>query len=257
MYIAEKAGVKGTRVRIYKEGTDILLNEGHNITTLAGAGLLTRKLFESLSTDEEITPSYNTTLGLENTIETAPTSPEYIYLFAIGTSGCGKEPHDLYKEEYADWIQPEDLIPFKYNELDMDIADSLRDTYFGRSIRTNKIAYYFKRPENMDAPEKIQQYVDGTPIDSSVYRSTRKDDAITRVGLHMKVTKDEARQFFYATTGINTARVNCISVLTAWPRLIDGKIYYQNIRPFTRYNFNTIPLIDPELGLDIKYDFFF
>ena len=237
--------------------TGKLLNEGHNIVTIAGAGFLTRKLYSALKDREEITPSYNDQLGLENNLPTPKTADEFIYLFAIGTGGCGKEPYQKYEPQYLSWIKPEELIPFKYLDINADIADSLRDTYYGRCERTSKLIYYFKTPENISAPDIVQQYEDGTPIDSSVYRSNREDDSETRVQLHLKVTKDEAKQFFRATTGINTARVNQISLLTAFPKTVDGKIYYQDIRPFTLYNFNTIPLIDDELGIDIKYDLYF
>ena len=234
-----------------------ILIEGHNIVQIAGAGFLTRKLFEALHDEAEVTPSYNDQLGLDNNIPTPKTAEEYIYLFAMGTGGCGKEAYQKYEPNYLGWIKPEELIPFKYVDISTDIADELRETYYGRCERTNKIIYYFKRPENMDAPERVQQYIDGTPIDSSVYRSARQDEAETRVRLHLKITKEEARSFFRATTGINTARVNQISLLTAYPKMVEGKIYYQNIRPLTLYNFNTINLIDETIGVDIKYDLYF
>ena len=234
-----------------------VLNEGHNIVQISGAGFLTRKLFEALHDTAEVTPSYNDQLGLENNIPTPITAEEYVYLFAMGTGGCGKEAYQKYEPEYLEWIKPEELIPFKYVDIATDIPDELRDTYYGRCERTNKIIYYFKRPENIESPERVQQFIDGTPIDASVYRSARMDDAETRVRLHLKITKEEARAFFRATTGINTARVNQISLLTAYPKMVDGKIYYQNIRPLTLYNFNTIYLIDEALGVDIKYDLYF
>lgn len=234
-----------------------ILNQDHNITGIAGAGFLARKLFSALHDNTDVTPSYNDQLGLENNIPTPVTGEEYVYLFAMGTGGCGKEPYQKYEPQYLSWIKPEELIPFKYCDITADIPDSLRDTYYGRCERTSKIIYYFKVPENIETPEFSQRYLDGTPIDSSVYRNVRTDEGETRVQLHLKITKEEARQFFRATTGINTARVNQISLLTAYPKMVDGKVYYQNIRPLTIYNFNTIPLIDDEVGIDIKYDLYF
>lgn len=234
-----------------------ILNEGHNIVNISGSGFLTRKLFEAFHDTAEVTPTYNDQLGLDNNIPIPVTAEEYVYLFAMGTGGCGKEPYQKYEPQYLSWIKPEELIPFRYVDISTDIPDSLRETYYGRCERTNKIIYYFKRPENMESPERVQQYIDGTPIDSSVYRSVRQDEAETRVQLHLKITKEEGRAFFRSTTGINSARVNQISLLTAYPKLVEGKIYYQNIRPLTLYNFNTIPLIDDDLGVDIKYDLYF
>lgn len=233
-----------------------IISQGSNITTIAGAGFLTRKIFEPLHDVEEVTPSYNTQLGLENDQPIPRTAEEYVYLFALGTGGCGKEPYQKYVPRYLSWIKPEELIPFKYVDLNADIPATLRETYFGRVERTTKVIYYFKRPENIEEPERVQRYIDGTPIDSSVYRNPREDEAETRVRLHLKATKDELRSFFRATTGINSARVNQVSLLTAYPKRYDGFTFYQNIRPLTLYNFNTIPLIDESLGIDIKYDLY-
>lgn len=250
-------GIKATRVRIYDDYTGKLLNDGHNKVILSGAEFAVGKFFEALSRVEKITPTYNDALGLDENLNINATSPEYMYLFCAGTSGCGKDPSQRYEAKYEEWTKPEDLIPFMYVDKDLDISDSLRNTYYGRRAAGNKIAYYFKKPENMDNPDYIRQYLDGTPIDSSVYNSTRTDQIVTMVQLRLKYLKGEGRAFFRATTGIDTARVNTISLCTAWPKLIDGKVYYQAIRPATRYNFPSIPLIDPELGLDIKYDLFF
>lgn len=257
MNIKEPVGVKGTRIRIYNSSTGELIHEGHNKTVIAGSSFLVRKLFAGLSNSEEITPTYNSQLGLENSLEVVPSATPYIYLFAIGTDGCGAEPSQRYEVSYPSWIPPASLIPFRYTDLDMDIPTSLRDMYYGRAVRTNKIAYYFKHPENIGSPEYIQQYLDGTPIDSSIYLSSRRDECETTVELHLKITKEDTRQFFRATTGINSAKVNSLEICTAWPKIIDGYTYYQDIRPFSKYNFGSIPLIDPELGFDILYDFFF
>ena len=253
----EPLGIKGTRVTIRNADTGEILNAGHNKIILSGAEFGVTKYFEALSRSDYITPSYNTVLGLDNSLNIKPTSPEYIYLFCMGTSGCGKDPSQRYEARYEEWTKPEDLIPFKYVDKDTDISTALRGTYFGRRQSVNKIAYYHKHPENISAPDYIRQYIDGTPIDSTVYNSSRTDQIITMVRLKLKILKSEGRQFFRATTGINTARVNTISLCVAWPRTIENITYYQDIRPLTRYNFPNIPLIDPELAMDIDYDLFF
>lgn len=252
----DRPGIKGTRVRIYDSEGNIL-NEGHNKVILSGAEFAVAKFFEPLSRVDKITPTYNDALGLDENLDINPTSPEYLYLFCAGTSGCGQNPSQRYEARYEEWTKPEDLVPFMYVDKDMDIADSLRSTYYGRRESGNKIGYYMKKPENMDNPDYIRQYIDGTPIDTSVFDNSRTDQIITMVQLRLKYLKGEGRGFFRATTGIDTARINTISLCTAWPKLINSNIYYQSIRPMTRYNFPSIPIIDPELGLDIKYDLFF
>ena len=75
--------------------------------------------------------------------------------------------------------------------------------------------------------------------------------------LRLKVTKEDCRDFFVATTGINDARVNTISLLTAWSKEIGGVKYYQDIRPLTKLNFPNEPLIDLTKGLDIIYHIYY
>ena len=73
----------------------------------------------------------------------------------------------------------------------------------------------------------------------------------------MKITKDDFRDYFIATTGINDARINSISLLTAWYKDIDTYRYYQDIRPLTRLNIPNESLIDLRKGIDIDYSLFF
>lgn len=245
-----------TDVMIYVEGTDELVFRGSNKVIIPGAAFTARAHF-NLPNAVEVTPSYNTVLTLENSAIETPTAPEKVYLFAIGTDGSGPEASQLYPVDYKKWIAPESLVPFRYPLSANDISDDLRDTYFGRKADdgSGHIAYYFKAFES--EPILVQQYVDGTPIDSSIYTSSKVDDAETYVELRLKVTKEDCREWFIATTGINDARVNTISLLTAWPKVINGVTYYQDIRPLTKLNFTNESLIDVSKGLDIIYHIYY
>lgn len=243
-----------TDVMIYVEGTDELVFRGSNKVIIPGAAFTARSHFD-LAGSTEITPSYNSVLGLENSVSETPTAPSKVFLFALGTDGCGPENSQLYPVDYKKWITPDALVPFRYPVSTNDISDDLRDTYFGRKDVGGHIAYYFKAFES--TPILIQQYVDGTPIDGTIYDSTKADDAETYVELRLKVTKEDCRDFFVATTGINDARVNSISLLTAWPKVVNGKTYYQDIRPLTKLNFTNEPLVDTSKGLDIVYHIYY
>lgn len=231
---------------------------GHNKVIVSGSAFAAAKHWNI--TPPVNLPTYNNILKLDNTVNEPFTQPgirreEQVYLFAVGTDGCGVDSSQVYEVDYSKWIAPEDLVPFKYQLATNDINENQRTKYFGRKTLANRIAYYFKAFETQ--PVFKQQYIDGTPIDENIYLSTRIDEVESFIEVNLKVTKDDCRDYFLATTGINDARINTLSMLTAYIKVIDGFTYYQNIRPFTKLNFPNEQLIDLSKGIDIVYQFFY
>lgn len=227
-----------------------------NKLILPGAGFLARALFDLPGT--EVTPSYNTALNLDNTIyTTVPTGVNKVCLFAVGMDGCGRENSQVAEEDYRKWIDPvTGLVPFQYRPLNKDISDSARkDVYFGRKTLAAYYAYYFKTFDS--APQLMQQFSDGTPIDNTIYSTTSSLPVETIVNMQMSVTPDDCRDSFIQTTGINDARINSISLCTAWAKSINGYNVYQDIRPATKLNFPNECLIDLKKGIDIDYSVYF
>jgi hypothetical protein len=246
--------IKKTEVIYYIEGTDIELTRNYNKVILPGAGFTARAHFNI--NVPEITPTYNSVLGLENTVSETPiVGAEKVYLFCVGTDGCGEQPSQVYNVDYGKWIQPGSLVPFRMPLLANDLDDTSREKYFGRRVIDSRAAYYFKSFET--EPEWKQQYIDGTPIDSTVYDSTKTDEIESFVVLRLKITKQDCREFFINTTGINDAKVNTLSLCTGWAKVIDGKIYYQDIRPLTKLNIPNEALIDTTKGIDIVYHIYY
>jgi hypothetical protein len=79
----------------------------------------------------------------------------------------------------------------------------------------------------------------------------------TYVELILKITKEDCREFFNVTTGSNTARINCIQLLTGWAKTIDGVKYYQDIRPLTKLHFPLESLIDITKSIKIVYHLYY
>lgn len=242
-----------TDVIIKVHGTDKVLFRGSNKVLIPGSAYTAMKHFKI---KPSVTlPSYNDALGLDGR-QALTVEQEYnslVYLFAVGTSGCGPENSQVYDVEYTKWIDPNDLVPFRYVYENNDLSADLRNKYFGRKqiSGTDRVAYYFKAFEK--DPVFKQQYVDGTPIDSNVYYSDNPSDAESFIELKMEVSPEDCKEYFQATTGLNTARINTISLLTAYPVSMNGYTYYQGIRPLTRLNFPNKPLIDIDDGIDITY----
>lgn len=245
-----------TAIEIRDEDTGELIFKGSNKVIIPGSTFTAVRHF-NLPGHIEVTPSYNTALQLDNNVSDNPEGLDVskCFLFAVGTDGCGLEPSQVYNVDYTKWIMPENLVPFRYVPISLDIDVSLRDSYFGRKTGSEYIAYYFKAFET--APVYRQQYLDGTPIDGNIYTSLKTDEVESFVELRLKVTKEDCRDYFTATTGDNDAKVNTISLLTAWPRIINGHTYYQDIRPLTKLNFPNETLIDKTKGLDITYHIYY
>ena len=244
------------------ETGEIIFKGLKNKVIISGSSIIARKLFDV--TDSEVIPNYNTSItglytpttdiqtgviGIGASTKATKDNPK-VLLFCCGTNGCGTENSQVYPVEYTKWIDTEELVPFRYQLSGEDLSDELRRSYFGRTVRGGFIAYYFKTFET--APKYVQRYMDGTPIDSTVFASG-KTGAETYVELTMRITKEDVRDFFINTTGIDRARVNCISLCTAYPVVENGYTYYKDIRPLTRLNFPNEQLIDLTKGIEIVY----
>ena len=257
--ITLKKGQLRGHAKFLVPGTDIVMFEEDNKVILPGSAYTAMKHFKNLSIPVK-TPTYNEALSLDN-ISAITDSEErldsYVYLFAVGIGGCGPENSQKYDVDYTKWIATEDLIPFRYQLTANDLSDDLRGKYFGRKSipAADRIAYYFKAFDT--DPVFKQQYIDGTPIDENIYISDNNMDVESFVEIKMSITNRDCRDYYIATTGINDARINTISLLTAVPKEIDGYTYYQNIRPLTKLNFNNESLIDETKGIDIIYQIFY
>ena len=73
----------------------------------------------------------------------------------------------------------------------------------------------------------------------------------------LSITKDEAREFFIATVGIDQCRFNTVSLLYAYPRKVGGVDYFMDIRPLTKLNLSNEYLIDVTKGVEIIYHTYF
>lgn len=244
--------------------TKEVLFKAHNKVVGAGGDMVARKLFD-IATEQNpvVIPSYNTELEIP---DPGPEDPDASYdftsakegdpkvlLFAIGTDGCGTEGSQIFAVDYNSRIAPNAIIPFRYPMKSNDLSDELQETYVGRKEDGDYVAYYFKRFTS--GPELHEQYLDGTPIEGNVYESGQ--DFEIYVETVLTITKDDAREFFIATTGIDECRFNTMSLLYAYPRMVNGKIYFMDVRPLTKLNISNEYLIDVTKGVEIIYHTYF
>lgn len=245
------------RVIAYVPGTNKILFDKWNKVIVSGSAYLASQNFAI--TPSVLLPTYNTDLGLENTVALSPTElrERTICLFAVGTDGCGQETSQVYDVNYSKRIEPANLIPFQTLSSSSDLSADNRSLYFGRKVDSvnSKVLYYFKGFDT--APVIKQEYIDGTPMDENVYSSDNTTELRTYVEMRMSIKPTDCKTYFAETVGISEAKVNSISLLTALPKTYNGYTYYQGIEPCTKLNFSSIPLSLEKSGVNFIYQLYY
>jgi hypothetical protein len=268
-----------SKVSIYNDKTGELIFEGHNKTVIAGSALTAMKLFGLDSSALNATPTYddplylnldngNKTGGMPINADTglADETQRKIIGFCVGQGGAGLDISDVFDVEYCSWIKPDDLIPFRYPLETEDDVNT--DIYKGKATNVKEsghTAYYFKEFSN--SPKLVQNYMSsiGTFSDSvnstTVYENHSADKAQSFVELHLKITKDDCREYFITHEGINSAKINQISLVSAWKKTVESgdKEYeeFQDIRPFSIINIPNEIISNLEKSLSIVYSLYF
>lgn len=271
-----------TRVRVVDSETGEVIFEDKNKIIFPGSCFTARSHFDFGSAGyADVVPSYNTLMGLEGLSSDNPAAGQIVtekaFLFCVGTDGCGPEAAQRYPVDYTKAMLPRDLvtdislgymIPFKFRTTNNDLSGAERDKYFGKRIENLSntaakcYAYYFKTFES--DPKLIREFTDNTTItaDTNLYYSTKTAEAQCYVELRLKITKDDFREYFSATVGINEAKWNSLSLCTGWKTTYTDKSgvewpCYQNIRPMTKLHIPNESLIDTSKEYDIIYHIYY
>ena len=286
-----------SKVEFFNDSGERIWEPLHNKTVIAGSALTAMKLFDLDRSALNNTPTYEDMLGgLDNGITsnttTYPTAvirdnnsgtvigsipdetQRKIIGFCIGQGGAGLDISDVFDVKYCDCIAPDNLIPFRYPLANADDVDETM--YKGKKTLTNgRIAYYFKAFAN--SPNLVQNYVStiGSFSDSvnaaSVYSNTASaDKAQSYVELHLKITKDDVREFFITHKGLENAKINQISLVSAWTKTVNitklnkaGNMvsseveYFQDIRPFSVINIPNEIMSDLSKSISCLYTLYF
>lgn len=198
-------------------------------------------------------PNYNTSLGLDKKDDTPSTNAKKVILFGCAVDGGGAESDQIIEPDYESTTPADSLIPFRYPSVLSDLTAAERKIYFGRKTGASNHSYYFKKFDKN--PVMYVQRVDGTPIDSNLYSSSSSTDAEVVMELSLIVTEKDFREYYKATTGLNTAFINSIVIFTAWEKIVDGNVYYQDIQQLSKLNISKEKLDDPTKGIAITYQY--
>lgn len=266
-----KGGPTKTKITFIKHSTGEIIDTAENKCVVTG-GLFNAKDVWNTSLPV-ILPSYNSEMNLDNTLPagSTPANEPVICLFAVGDTGCGSTPKDVYTVEYVDRIKPapaqvsskEDfdytmIFPFRWVDIDHDINPDLRNYYFGKKTYDgiNKIGYYFKAFDT--TPQLHLRYADGTDVRETMYSDVTTQTIECFVETRLRITSLDFRDYFDDVLGWDRARISTISLCYAWyDDSIDGYKYFQDIYPYTKLNFSYKWLVEETDAIDVIYQVYY
>ena len=265
-----KAGPKKTHIKIVDHNTGEVIDEGHNTILLEGSQVAACKMF---GLDQVVVPpTYNSMLELDHTISsdwgTQPYNEPIVCLWCAGRDGFVNTANEVKALNNLELIRPEDMVPFRYQNADDDLPQELRSVYFGRkTTKDNHIAYYFKAFGTQVMLHV--RYLDGTEVTPNLYNVDSSQIAEIWTEMRLEVSMNDFRDYFNDVIGWDNADISSISLLTGWyddtkaenPQASAAdKIYYkwyQDVVPFSKWNFRKIDLFDQTKAVDFIYQVYF
>ena len=264
-----KGGVKKTKIVIVDHETGKILGEGENKILVPGSQVTACKQF---GIDQVVPfPTYNSELQLENSYPDWSMQPEnepITCLWCVGQSGFANTPGEIIAVDTKDRIAPtNDILPFRYVKNTEDLDYDQRQVYFGRKPLSNgKVAYYFKKFDT--EPMLHVRYLDGTEVGPNMWNVETPQDIEVFVEMRLSVSRLDFRDYFDQVLGWDKAYINTISLCTAWfrnnipesPLSVEDSIYYnwyQDIIPFTKFNFKNNDLTELNKAVDFIYQIYY
>lgn len=265
-----KGGPKRTKIVITDHNTGKVLQEVENKILVPGSQSTACKQFGL----EMVVPfpTYNSELGLENSVEAyseQPYNEPITCLWCAGRSGFLTSPNEVQVVSTTDRIEPKnDILPFRYVSPQNDLERDQRATYFGRKIEDDgNISYYFKAFDT--DPQLHVRYLDGTEVTDKMYSIDSSQQVEVYVEMRLSVNRLDFRDYFDKVLGWENADISTISLLTAWydSTIIenpddpeDAQIrykWYQDVIPFSKFNFKAEDLTDLTRAIDFNYQVFY
>ena len=273
-----------TKIIAIDHDTGEVLGEYSNKILVPGSQSTAIKQF-GLDTEVDF-PTYNTELGLQNSHppypQTQPLNVPITCLWCAGRSGGTSTPNEVFIVKNTHRIAPDlvegetnlyqDIVPFRYVYKDEDLIDDQRRMYFGRKVydegTTNeRYAYFFKAFET--EPQLHIRYLDGTQVTDKMWKVDSAQQVEVYVEMRLSVTRLDFRDYYDKVLGWSNADISTISLLTAWydatiPENPDAaesdRVYYkwyQDVLPFSKFNFHPEQLIDLNRAIDFVYQVYY
>ena len=266
-----KAGPTKTSILIVDHDTGEVLEQGCNRILVPGSQSAACKQF---GIDPAVLfPTYNSELSLENSYPDwshDPLNEPLTCLWCVGQSGYLTSPGEVIAVDNKDRIAPvNDIVPFRYCDSEDDLTPAQREIYFGRAQDpdTGRIAYYFKK-FNTD-PQLHIIYLDGTEVGPDMWSVQSPQDVEVYVEMKLSITRTDLREYYDQVLGWENAFINTLSLCTAWyrndiienPGAEPGETvaykWYQDIVPFSKFNFTNKDLKELNKAIDFIYRIYY
>lgn len=263
---------KRTKIIAIDHETGEVIGEYENKILAAGSQMTASKVFGIEPT--VVFPTYNTDLGLQNSLEPYPNVQPYntpiVCLWAAGRSGAGSADNEINVVSTTDRISPKmndsgvytDIVPFRFVSPAEDLDEDERDFYFGRKVfdentSQERIAYFFKAFDT--EPQLHVRYLDGTEVTETMYDVVSNQQIEVYVEMRLSVEKEDFRDYFDEVLGWDNANISTISLLMAWYDDTQGDTYkwYQDIVSYSKFNFSQEQLKDLNRAIDFNYQVYF
>lgn len=268
-----------TKIIITDHNTGKVLGEISNKILVPGSMITASRQF-GLDYPMIPFPTYNSELDLDNSYPDwdwdnhPPTNDIITCLWCAGRSGAGSSPNEVAVVKNTDKIRKNnDILPFRYIEIGeqvSDISTDEREVYFGRRTFTdargkNVRAYYFKKFDT--DPQLNIKYIDGTEVTEDMWSQEQRQSVEIYIEMRLAISRIDFREYFTSKDDWSDADISTISLVTAWyDRLPDDPEhpvgaptykYYQDILPFSKFNFRAEKLDDKTRAIDFNYQIFY
>ena len=113
------------------------------------------------------------------------------------------------------------------------------------------------------------RYLDGTEVTDRMWQVTSTQQVEVYVEMKLSVTRKDFRDYFNEVLGWENANISTISLLTAWydntiaedPTAAEADRtyykWYQDILPYSKFNFDQNKLVNLNKGIDFTYQVYF
>lgn len=266
-----RSGPVKTKIIITEHGTGKVLGEVHNKILVPGSQITACKQFgwDIMREQYIYFPTYNEILDLDKTYEDPeqhehpiPLNEPVTCLWCAGRNGAATSPNEIFVVNNTDHITERQILPFRYfagGVEDLNVND--REIYYGKRTdgTTGDIYYYFKKFDT--TPQLHINYTDGTEVTEDMWDTVTNQAVEIYVEMRLTVSRLDFRDWF-EVIGWDNADVSTISLLTAWyTEEQDGSLgtfkYYQDVIPFSKFNFEPEKLTDKSRGIDFNYQVFY
>ena len=275
-------GPKRTKIIMKDHDTQKVLGVFENKILVPGSQITACKQFGISPT--VIFPTYNSEIEFENDLAGYPTIQPYntpiTCLWCAGRSGAGSSANEINVVSITDRIDPSlvsgtvsqynDIVPFRYVAPSEDLDSDQRQIYYGRKVFSSgtsdeRIGYFFKTFDT--TPQLHIRYLDGTSVTKNMYSIDTSQAVECYIELRLSISRLDFRDYFDEVLGWDYADISTISLCSAWYRNdiaedkdAEEKVYYkwyQDIIPFSKFNFGQEQLTDLNRAIDFNYQIYY